>query len=718
MNVRARPVSHAVLHCFVWIARQSGIDLSLERLIHDHALEQQELPTTQLLRIIRSTEMKAKAVRMKMPELLGLAGAFPVIARIKDGSAVIVVGVRQGADGDEIGIIDPLASNANVIALKPDVFGEQWTGEIVLVKPARRITDPQQPFGLAWFVPELLRQRRLFASVGVAAIMLLALGLAIPLFFQLVIDKVLPHEGYSTLYVLAIAVSLGIAFEAVFGYLRRYLLLYATNRIDMRTAVRTFGRLMLLPVGFFEHIPAGVLLRHMQQVQRIREFLSGRLFLTLLDSVALFVFLPILFMYSTVLTALVLGFSLLIAASIALLLPALRRRLRQLYEVESERQGFLTETIHGIATVKALAFEPRQRRDWEERSANSIMMQFEVAKISLAGQTVTGLLEKSLSVAIIIVGAHLVFQREMTIGALVAFQMLSGRVSNPLVQLVGLVHQYQETAISVKMLSEVMNQPPERASTQRGLLPRLRGAVELSSVSFSYGPGLAPAIRDVSFTIPAGSVFGLVGTSGSGKTTVTRLLQGLYVPQNGVIRMDGVDLREIDLVHLRQHIGVVLQDSFMFRGTIRENIGMGKPDATIEEIVEAARLGGALEFIERMPKGFDTSLEENAANLSGGQRQRLAIARALVRQPRILIFDEATSALDPESEAIVQENLRSIAKGRTLVMVSHRLASLVEADSIAVMENGAVVGIGPHSKILAECEPYRQLWDRQTQFMR
>ena len=395
----------------------------------------------------------------------------------------------------------------------------------------------------------------------------------------------------------------------------------------------------------------------------------------------------------------------------------LRRRLKLLYEAESQRQAFLTETIHGIATVKSLAIEPHQRHDWEERAANSINMQFEAAKISQTGQAITGLLEKLLSVAIIVVGALLVFQHGITIGALVAFQMLSNRVSNPLVQLVGLVNQYQETAIAVKMLSGVMNQQPERATTERGLAPRISGAVELSGVSFSYGPELAPAVRDVSFKVPAGSVFGLVGTSGSGKTTVTRLLQGLYVPQSGVIRVDGVDIREIDLVHLRQHIGVVLQDSFMFRGTIRQNIGMAKPDATIEEIVEAARLGGALEFIERMPKGLDTLLEENAANLSGGQKQRLAIARALVRQPRILIFDEATSALDPESEAIVQENLRSIAKGRTLIMVSHRLSSLVGADAIVVMENGAVAGIGPHAKVLAECETYRHLWQRQTQFM-
>jgi len=662
--------------------------------------------------------MKAKVTKLNVPELTALGPTFPVLARLKEGNTVIVVGIRRGPEGDEIGILDPLATAAGVIPLRPEEFAKQWTGEVIFVKPISRITDPEQPFGLTWFVPELLRQRGLFAGVGVAAIMLLALGFVVPLFFQLVIDKVLPHEGYSTLYVLGLAVALGILFEAIFGFLRRFLLLYATNRIDVRTAGRTFGRLMLLPIGFFEHIPAGVLIRHMRQAERIREFLSGRLFLTLLDSLALFVFLPVLFMYSGILTVLVLIFAILIAANIALLLPVLRRRLHILYEAEARRQGFLTESVHGMATIKALALEPRQRRDWDERSANAIRMQFEVGKISLTAQAITGLLEKLLVVAVIVVGAHLVFNGDITIGALVAFQMLTGRVSNPLVQIIGLVHEYQETAIAVRMLSGVMNQPPERMPEHRGLRPQIRGEIELVDVSFSYGPGLPAVVRNVSLKIPEGGFFGMVGTSGAGKTTITRLIQGLYAPQSGVVRIDGVDVREIDLVHLRQHIGVVLQDNFIFRGTVRDNIGMGRSNATVEQIVEAARLGGALEFIERLPKGFGTLLEENAANLSGGQKQRLAIARALVREPRILLFDEATSALDPESEAIVYGNLRDIAKGRTLIMVSHRLASLTEADSIIVLDNGRVAGMAPHVQLLKDCVPYQHLWAKQTQFMR
>jgi ATP-binding cassette, subfamily B, bacterial HlyB/CyaB len=301
----------------------------------------------------------------------------------------------------------------------------------------------------------------------------------------------------------------------------------------------------------------------------------------------------------------------------------------------------------------------------------------------------------------------------MTIGALVAFNMLAGRVSGPLLQIVTMVHEYQEVALSVRMLGEIMNQRPEQFGRGRGISPALTGRIEFDKISFRYGPDGAPALDDISFTIPAGSLFGIVGKSGSGKTTVTRLIQGLYQNQQGIIRIDGYDSREIDLVHLRTNIGVVLQDNFLFRGTVRDNIAATKPGATIEEIVAAAQMAGAEEFIERLPRGFDTLLEENASNLSGGQRQRLAIARALITDPKLLILDEATSALDPDSEAILRQNLSRIAAGRTVIIVSHRLSTLVDADAILVLERGRIADIGPHDQLVSRCMTYRHLWAQQ-----
>ena len=397
---------------------------------------------------------------------------------------------------------------------------------------------------------------------------------------------------------------------------------------------------------------------------------------------------PVLLFYSVKLTLIVLGFTAAIGLVIGLLVGPFRRRLRALYETEGQRQALLVESVHGMRTVKALAMEPLQRRTWENSSASTVMMRYNVEKISAAAQALTGLLEKLMGIAIIALGAIDVFDRELTVGALIAFNMLASRVSGPLVQIVTMVHEYQEVALSVRMLGEVMNRAPEETSARPGLCPDLKGGIEFDGVSFCYQKEGAPALDDVSFEIPAGSVFGIVGRSGSGKTTVTRLMQRLYAVQQGLVRIDGVDIREIDLTHLRRSTGVVLQDSFLFRGTVRENIAAANPSATFEEIVEAAQSAGAEEFIERLPRGYDTMLEENASNLSGGQKQRLAIARALVTNPRLLILDEATSALDPDSESIIRANLRRIGEGRTVIIVSHRLSTLMDASAILVLERG------------------------------
>ena len=610
--------------------------------------------------------------------------------------------------------MDPLAHRPEELLLTEEQLSRSWRGSVVLLKRQYRISDTEQPFGFRWFVPELIRQRRLFRDVAIAAFVLYALGLATPIFFQLVIDKVLVHESYATLTVLTIGICIALVFDAIFTFLRRFLLLYATNKIDIRVATRTFGHLLSLPIALFEQASAGVLVKHMQQTSRIREFLTGRLFLTLLDGMSLFVFVPILLFYSVKLTLVVVGFAALVGLVVLSLVGPFRHRLQALYEAEGERQALLVETVHGMRTVKSLAIEPRQRRVWDDQSAQSISVRFRVEKISAVAQSLTGLVEKLMSVAIIGLGALDVFSGAMTIGALVAFNMLAARVSGPLVQIVTIIHEYQEVALSVRMLGEVINQRPEQYGRGRGLRPDLKGRIEFEGVSFRYGPDGALALDDVSFDIPTGSLFGIVGRSGSGKTTVTRLIQGLYPIQQGLIRMDGFDLREIDLVHLRKSIGVVLQDNFLFRGTVRENIAAAKPDASIEDIATAARMAGAEEFIERLPQGFETKLEENGANLSGGQKQRLAIARALITDPRILIFDEATSALDPDSEAIIRQNLRQIAEGRTVIIVSHRLSTLVDADAILVIERGKIADLGRHDQLISRCMTYRHLWDQQT----
>jgi ATP-binding cassette, subfamily B, bacterial HlyB/CyaB len=316
-------------------------------------------------------------------------------------------------------------------------------------------------------------------------------------------------------------------------------------------------------------------------------------------------------------------------------------------------------------------------------------------------------------VVVITLGAQSVFDQTLTVGALIGFQMIAGRVMSPLIAVVGLVNDYQETALSVRMLGEVMNRPSEGRSGGE-LRPQLQGGIAFEDVTFRYPGSTMTALDKASFTIKPGMVVGLVGRSGSGKSTLTKLIQGLYNVQEGVVRFDRLDAREIELAHLRRQIGVVLQENFLFRGTVRDNIAMARPEASFEEIVAAAEAAGATEFIERMPQGYNTMLEENASNLSGGQKQRLSIARSLLTNPRILILDEAASALDPESEAIFINNLSKIAVGRTVLMISHRLSTLVNADAILVMQHGRLMDMGKHGELLQRCEPYQHLWHQQT----
>jgi ATP-binding cassette, subfamily B, bacterial HlyB/CyaB len=703
---------HSTVQCLTAIAQHHGLQINPERLINEYALGIDEPGTLLLVRMANEIGLKAKAQTLSWESLLGQSGVFPVIARMPDGDCVIVVGVRR--DDNKVAVVDPGAEFAGVDYIDREKFCGRWKGETVFLKRDHSLTDPNQPFSLRWFIPEILKQKAAFRDIAIAAICLHLLALASPIFFQLVIDKVLVHQSSSTLWVLAVGVLIAMVCEVLFTYLRQLLSLSASNKIDVRLTRRTFSHLLSLPIDYFESTTAGVITRHMQQLERIRAFLTGRMFFTLLDATALIIFLPLLFTYSIKLALITLTFTLLIGAVVASIVPTYQRRLNELYSAEGKRQSMLVETIHGMRTVKALAIEPTQRKEWDQRSAQAINMHFRVGKLSLTANALTDFLYKLLPVTIIFVGAHDVFDQTMTVGVLIAFQMISGRVMTPLVQIVGLVNEYQETALSVKMLGEVMNRAPEGRVGAGGLRPQLQGTISFDDVTFKYPSATAYALNRARFTIPAGVVVGIVGRSGSGKTTLTKLIQGLYPVGEGIIRFDGIDAREIDLSHLRRQVGVVLQENFLFRGTVRENIAATKPDASFEDIVAAAEASGADEFIERLPQGYDTMLEENASNLSGGQKQRLSIARSLLAKPRILILDEAASALDPESEAIFIRNLSKIAVGRTVIMISHRLSTLVNADAILVMQQGSLVDSGRHEELLTRCDTYQQLWNQQT----
>ena len=709
----AEKFPHSTIQCIAALAQHHSLQVNPERLIEDYALGAEEPGTATVLRIAADIGLKAKADKFTWNAILAQNGVFPLIARMGNGNCVIVVGASS-KEGGQVAILNPLADKpTEVLLLDQKNFCHQWLGDVFLMKRIFTLPEENHKFGFRWFIPEILKQKAALRDIAIAAVAMNILSLSSPMFFQVVIDKVLVHQSVSTLWVLGVGIVIAMIFDSMFGFLRQILTLSASNKIDMRLTRRTFAHLLSLPIDYFETTTAGVITNHMRQVEKIRGFLTGRLFFTALDATSLLFALPLLFTYSVKLALVTLVFTVLIAGSVVIVLPTFQRRLKDLYVAEGERQSMLVETIHGMRTVKALVIEPTQRRLWDQRSANSINMHYRVSRLAIMSNAATDFLGKMLPIVIIVLGTQEVFAQTLSVGALIGFQMISGRVVGPLIAIVGLVNEYQETALSVKMLGEVMNQPSEGANAG-GLRPELAGEISLDAVTFRYPGSSAAALDRATLSIQAGTVVGVVGRSGSGKTTLTKLIQGLYSVQEGVVRFDRTDAREIELPHLRRQIGVVLQENFLFRGTVRDNIAVSKPDSTFEEIVAASEAAGAAEFIERLPQGYNTLLEENASNLSGGQKQRLSIARTLLSKPRILILDEAASALDPESEAIFIKNLSRIAVGRTVIMISHRLSTLVNANAILVMQQGKLVDQGTHTELLTRCETYQQLWNQQT----
>lgn len=704
------------------IAKHHELAADRAKIEFEYSIGEEPLTEMRLLRIAQDLGLQVSSKRLSWSQFGKLGQAYPVILVLKSGETLLISGYSEDPETGRDYVFSaqrcPETRQFEHEPIAATDLSRGWKGTIYLF---RRTTDEAvaSEFGLGWFFKEALKQKVLFTEIILIALMIHATALAVPLFFQITVDKVLVHQSFQTLNVLAVAVVIVLLFQGVFNFLRNYLLAFATSKIDMRTATRTFGHLVRLPLSFFQRSTAGVLTKHMQQTDEIRDFLTGNVLTTALDATALFVFIPLLFLYSWELGLIVVGFSLLIAMVIAGMIRPFYSALMRLYSAEGERQSLLVESIHGISTIKSMALEPRRNRIWDNSSAQSVRTNFKVDKIGTTAESIVQTLEQLMSVVILFVGAHMVFKGDMTVGKLIAFKMLSSNVSQPLIKIVEMIHEYQKARLAVRMLGNIMNARAEGNSSSQTLTPDVSGQIVFENVTFTYDGSDKPALQDVSFSIEAGETIGIVGESGSGKSTLARLVQGLYAVNDGRVKFDGIDLREIDLAHLRRSVGIVLQENFLFRGTIRENIALTVAHAQLEDVRKAAQLAGAAGFIEDLPSGYDTFLEENATNLSGGQRQRLAIARALLRNPKLLVFDEATSALDVESETIIQSNLSKIADGRTMLIIAHRLSTLHDADRILVLDKGRVEAFAPRRELLDEQSPrfspaFQRMWDIQV----
>jgi ATP-binding cassette subfamily B protein len=662
--------------------------------------------------------MWSRAVRIRWRHLLRFHDAGPVVLLFTDGSAGLLVGANSAER--VVFLKDPFApAGSEPVRLDELRLSEVWAGEAVLLRRTRGHGETDALFNFRWLLELVLQERRSLGDILLASVTMSFLTILPPLLVMTMVNKVLQFHSMSTLVLLSAMMVIAVTYETFLAYARRAISAVVAARLDAKLSLHIFNRLLRLQLDYFERHPAGQTMYRISQASSVREFLTGKLFGTFLDLVTLFVLIPLMFYLNAILAWVVVTCAVLIALIVLAFLGPLRFLYERSAEAEAWKSAALGETIVGIKTVKALALEPTRRAVWDERVAEAGKARLAFAQLANWPQTLVIPIERLMTLGTMVIGAYMAMNDPSgyLVGSLFAFFMVSGRVAQPLVGLVGLIGEYEQVNAALGQAGSVLNRPLETSGGSVGLRPKLIGAISFEAVTFTYTGSKVPALDRASFAIPAGTMLGIVGRSGSGKSTITRLLQGLNRDYGGSIKIDRSDLRDIDLRHLRQSFGVVLQSNFLFRGSVRDNIIAGRPGLTFRDAVRAARLAGAEEFIERMPNGYETYIEEGSPNLSGGQCQRLAIARALIHDPRILILDEATSALDPESEAAVNENLLRIAEGRTMVIVSHRLSSLTNCDQILVMEGGAVADIGPHSELLERCSIYRQLWRQQNRHL-
>lgn len=631
--------------------------------------------------------------------------SFPALLHWQQENWVVVYALK----GDRLLIANPLNPSQTCESIPRSGVEPAWDGQLWQVELIQR----QEKFNLSWFLPAVWRYRKLLGEVLFASFTLQLLGLTTPLITQVIIDKVMVQESIATLDVMAIAL-LGVAvFEAVLGTLRLFIFTHTARRLDLSLSAQVFRHLMRLPLAYFEARRVGDTVARVQELEQIRQFLTGTAITVILDSVFAVVYLALMFYYNVQLTWIALAVLPLFALLTLVSTPVLRNWLNETFNRSADSQSFLVETVTGIHAVKAHAAERTARDRWEGLFSRFVRTGFKASTTSNISSNIGDFLTKFSSLLILWFGAMLVIDHKLTIGQLVAFQMLSGRVTGPLLRLVQLWQNLQQVLLSVDRIGDILNAAPEAEAGSGLVLPPLQGGVTLDQVFFRYSPNTEPILRGVSFTVQPGMFVGIVGRSGSGKSTLSKLLQRLYQAESGRILVDGFDIKSADLASLRQQISVVLQEDFLFNGSILENITLGNPDITAEQVVEAARLAVAHDFISGLPQGYETNAGERGTALSGGQRQRISLARVFLSQSPILILDEATSALDSETEQKVLQNLQSVSQNRTVFMIAHRFEPLKRADLIVVLEQGILMEQGTHLELIQKKGLYWSLYQRQ-----
>ncbi len=617
--------------------------------------------------------------------------------------------VAYARKGNNLIVANPQNPDFTCETVSREEFESCWNGYLWQVE----IVQKQEKFNLSWFLPAVWQYKGLLTEVLLASFTLQLLGLTTPLITQVIIDKVMVQESLATLDVMAIALLLVAVFESLLGILRLFIFTHTARRLDLSLSAQLFRHLMRLPLSYFESRRVGDTVARVQELEQIRQFLTGTALTVVLDSIFAVVYLVLMFYYSNTLTFVALAVLPLFAILTLTATPILRRWLNETFNRSADSQSFLVETVTGIHSVKAHAAEPATRDRWEGLFARFIRTGFKASTTSNISSNIGDFLTKISSLLILWFGAKLVIDNNFTVGQLVAFQMLSGRVTGPLLRLVQLWQNLQQVLLSVDRIGDILNVSPEAEPGTGLVLPPLQGEVNFDQVFFRYKPNTEPVLKGISFHVKPGQFIGIVGRSGSGKSTLSKLLQRLYQIESGRILIDGFDVKSVDLASLRQQIGVVLQEDFLFNGSILENITLGSPEISAEQVVQAAKMAVADDFISELPQGYESNVGERGTALSGGQRQRVALARLFLLQAPILVLDEATSALDSETEQQVLQNLQKTSEGKTVFLIAHRFAPLKRADMILVMEKGIIVERGTHDELLRQKGLYYSLYQKQ-----